>query len=60
MNVCVSNLDATTSDRAIRFDYEGKRFRVSCNECVEEVKDGFLSGNESAHNVEQLLFKGEK
>ena len=55
----IKNLDLTSSETAIRFDWRGIRFRISQSKSVEEVKDGMLSGSNIAIILEHLVKKTE-
>lgn len=51
----ITNVDLQTSTSAIRFDYNGKRYRVNHRLFVEEVDGEFLTTSDEAELVQSKL-----
>ena len=51
----IENLDITSEESAVRFDWRGDRYRVSINGHVEEVGNGILSSSPSAILMQTLI-----
>lgn len=51
----ISNLDITSEENAIRFDWRGTRYRVDANGGTEEVGNGVLIGSDCAILMEAII-----